>query len=182
MTSPIQDIPITRIDGSPAKLGDYAGKVALVVNVASKCGLTKQYDGLEALYRDYRDRGFVVLGFPANDFKGQEPGSDAEIQDFCRSTFGVDFPMFSKVAVRGAEKHPLYQALTEAMPRRTSKPDSDFVGKLAAMGQLTPEGEVAWNFEKFLVDRDGNVVGRFAPDLPPQDDIVVSAIEAQLAR
>ena len=110
------DIPLTRIDGTPATLADYAGKVLLIVNVASKCGFTRQYDGLEALYRDDRERGLVVLGFPSNDFKGQEPGTEAEIADFCRLTFGVDFPMFAKVHTNGPGRHPLYQALTDAHP------------------------------------------------------------------
>src|SRR3712207_9377465 len=111
MSTSLYDIPLISIDGSRTSLSEYAGKVLLIVNVASKCGLTPQYEGLEALYRTYRDQGLVELGFPANDFKGQEPGSEAEISEFCRSTYGVDFPMFSKIKVTGPDKHPLYRAL-----------------------------------------------------------------------
>ena len=116
MTAPIHDIPLVRIDGTPASLGDYKGKVLFIVNVASKCGLTPQYEGLESLYRTYRDQGLVVLGFPANDFAGQEPGTEAEINEFCRSTYGVAFPMFAKIAVTGPDKHPLYETLIAARP------------------------------------------------------------------
>ena len=168
------DIPLTRIDGSPATLADYSGNVLLIVNVASKCGNTVQYEGLESLYSTNRDRGFTVLGFPANDFAGQEPGSNAEIADFCRSTFGVDFPMFGKITVIGPEKHPLYDALTSAEPETTFTPNSHF--RDSATG-----AEVHWNFEKFLVGRDGNVAGRFAPDTEPDDPGLVAAIEAALA-
>ena len=176
MTNSIHNISVKRADGSSASLGDYAGKVLLIVNVASKCGLTPQYDGLEALYRDYRDRGLVVLGFPSNDFAGQEPGTDSEIQDFCRLTYGVDFPVLSKIAVKGGDADPLYKALMDAWPKTLFKPDS----KMAAR---RPAGatDVAWNFEKFLVGRDGAVVGRFGPDIEPQDKIIVDAVEAQLA-
>ncbi len=171
------DIPLIRIDGSPASLADHAGKVLLIVNVASKCGNTPQYEGLEALYRAYRDRGLVVLGFPANDFKGQEPGSEAEIAAFCRTTYGVDFPMFGKIAVTGADKHPLYRALIEAEPVASFPEGSALRAHLA-----DPESpEVHWNFEKFLVDRGGAVVGRFAPDTEPQDPSLVRAIETALA-
>ncbi len=176
MTTSIHDISVKRADGSSASLGDYAGKVLLIVNVASKCGLTPQYDGLEALYRDYRDRGLVVLGFPSNDFAGQEPGTDAEIEDFCRLTYGVDFPVFSKIPVKGSDADPLYRALVEARPKTLFKPDSKMAARRAAGAT-----EVAWNFEKFLVGRDGAVVGRFGPDIPPQDKIIIDAIEAQLA-
>jgi len=176
MTDSIHDISVKRADGSSASLGDYAGKVLLIVNVASKCGLTPQYDGLEALYRDYRDRGLVVLGFPSNDFAGQEPGSDAEIQDFCRLTYGVDFPVLSKISVKGGHADPLYKALTGAWPKTLFKPDSKMAARRSAA-----DTDVAWNFEKFLVGRDGSVVGRFGPDVPPQDRIIVDAIEAQLA-
>src|ERR1700712_3915863 len=113
----IQDIALKTIDGSDATLADYAGEVLLVVNVASKCGLTPQYEGLEALYRKYNDEGFTVLGFPANNFAGQEPGTEAEIASFCSLTYDVDFPMFSKVSVAGEDKHPLFAALTEAQPK-----------------------------------------------------------------
>jgi glutathione peroxidase len=175
MPASLFQIPLTRIDGTDASLADYAGKVMLIVNVASKCGLTPQYEGLESLYRTYRDKGLVVLGFPANDFKGQEPGSEAEISDFCRSVYGVEFPMFAKIKVTGPDKHPLYQALIESRPQAEFKKDSTFAKRPPEW-----EGDPRWNFEKFLVGRDGTVVGRFAPDTKPEDETVVRAIEAAL--
>ncbi|MEJ0013269.1 MAG: glutathione peroxidase [Bauldia sp.] len=172
---PIYEISAPKIDGTPAKLGDYAGKVLLIVNVASKCGLTPQYEGLEKLYADYKDKGLVVLGFPANNFAGQEPGSNEEIQDFCRSTYGVDFPMFGKVSVGGEDQAPLYRLLTESAPPRTlsATPRPGAVAKQAEKG-------VRWNFEKFLVSRNGDVVARFDPDLVPLDPILVGAVEREL--
>jgi len=175
----IQTIPLKTIDGEDSSLGAYAGQVLLVVNTASKCGLTPQYEGLEALYTKYRDDGFAVLGFPANDFAGQEPGSDAEIASFCQTSFSVDFPMFSKISVAGAGKHPLYAALTEAEP--TAQGSGDFREKLKGYGMTpNPEPEVLWNFEKFLIGRDGDVVARFSPDMAPDDDRIVTAIEQEL--
>lgn len=181
MTAAIHDIPFRRADGSTTSLGEYADKVLLIVNVASKCGFTKQYDGLEALYRSYRDQGLVVLGFPANDFAGQEPGTDAEIQEFCRLTYGVEFPVFAKIAVTGPRKHPLYQTLIEARPQAVFKPDSTLVGRLAGRGAAPAAGEVSWNFEKFLVDRKGVVVARFGSDTEPQDEAIVGAVRKLLA-
>ena len=151
-------IPLRTIKGADATLGDYAGKVLLVVNVASKCGLTPQYDGLEALYRTYGARGFEVLGFPANDFGAQEPGTNEEIASFCRTNFSVDFPMFAKISVKEPDQHPLYTELVKT----------------------EPAGPVAWNFEKFLIDRDGAVIGRFGPRTTPDDPALVEAIEAAL--
>lgn len=156
----LYDFTLDRIDGKPESLGSYRGRVLLLVNVASRCGLTPQYDGLESLYERYRERGFAVLGFPANDFAGQEPGSNEEIADFCRSTYGVRFPMFSKIHVRGEKMHPLYRYLT-------SRP--------APVG-----GEVRWNFQKYLVDREGRVVARFDPRVEPGDPDLVARIEALL--
>jgi glutathione peroxidase len=180
MTVALTDIPIKTITNEDASLRDYAGKVALVVNVASKCGLTPQYEGLEKLYEAYQDRGFVVLGFPANDFAGQEPGSNAEIAEFCRTTFAVAFPMFSKITVTGADKHPLYDALTKAAP--VARGDAEgFRERLRGYGMTpNPEPEVLWNFEKFLIARDGSVAGRFAPTTTPEDPALVGAIEAAL--
>jgi len=178
----LQQIPLTTIDGSPATLGDYAGKVLLVVNVASKCGLTPQYEGLEALHRRYRDRGFAVLGFPANDFAGQEPGTDAEIASFCTANFGVDFPMFSKIPVTGPDKHPLYAELISAAPDAAGDGES-FRKRLRDGGIAATEApEVLWNFEKFLIARDGSVVGRFVPTTAPDDEAMVSAIERELEK
>jgi glutathione peroxidase len=183
MTTPIQNIPVRRISGEDTNLGEYSGKVLLIVNVASKCGLTKQYAALEKLYRDYRERGLVVAGFPANDFKGQEPGSNEEIESFCSTNFGVDFPLFEKITVVGDEKHPLYSALIEAQPKATSTSDVPFSENLKKYGiDPNPEPEILWNFEKFLVDREGKVTARFTPDTTPDHPALVSAVEAELAK
>jgi glutathione peroxidase len=178
----IQQIPLKTIKGADASLADYAGKVVLAVNVASKCGLTPQYEGLEKLHRDYNDKGLVVAGFPANDFAGQEPGSNDEIAEFCTTNFGVDFPMFEKIVVTGPEKHPLYAALTSGQPKATGEGD-EFREKLRGYGMTpTEEPEVLWNFEKFLIAKDGSVAARFAPGTTPDDPALVSAIEAELAK
>lgn len=182
MATAIQSIPLKTIDGGQSSLGDYAGKVLLVVNVASKCGLTPQYDALEKLYERYREQGFAVLGFPANDFGAQEPGTDAEIADFCQTNFAVAFPMFSKISVVGEEKHPLYRELTAAIPSASGNPD-DFRERLRGYGMTpNPDPEVLWNFEKFLIARDGSVVARFAPTIAPDAPELVSAIAAELAK
>lgn len=181
MTTALQSIPVKTIVGAPATLGDHAGKVLLVVNVASKCGLTPQYEGLEALYRQFKDRGLVVLGFPANDFLGQEPGSDAEIADFCKTSFDVSFPLFSKIVVSGPDKHPLYSALTAAQPAALGDA-AGFRAKLAGYGiNANAEPEVLWNFEKFLISRDGRVAARFAPSTAADDPALRAAIERELA-
>ena len=159
MTTPLERIPVNKNDGSASSLGEYAGKVRLVVNVASKCGFTPQYSELEALYRKYRDRGFEVLAFPANDFGAQEPGTDEQIRAFCQARYDVTFALFAKISVKGAGRHPLYEALTRAQ----GKP------------------EISWNFEKFLIDRQGKVVARFAPAVAPDDPSLVAAIEKALA-
>jgi len=175
----ILDIPLETIGGGRTSLADYAGQVLLIVNVASKCGLTPQYEGLERLYEKYKDEGFVVLGFPANDFAGQEPGSDEEIASFCTTNFGVAFPMFSKITVVGPDKHPLYRALTSAIP--VAPGAESMRTRLQGQGMTpNPEPEILWNFEKFLIGRDGTVVARFAPDAAPEDDAIVSAIEREL--
>jgi glutathione peroxidase len=177
----LYDIPVDRIDGTPATLDANRGEVLLIVNVASKCGYTPQYEGLEKLYETYRDRGFSVLGFPSNDFLGQEPGSNDEIQAFCTTNFGVQFPMFSKIPVAGPDKHALYAHLTSAMH------DAEGREKMEASirshnAEPPPRPEVIWNFEKFLVSRDGEVVGRYAPDVAPEAPELVEAVEAELAR
>jgi glutathione peroxidase len=181
MTANLYGIPVQSIDGKPTSLGAYEGKVLLVVNVASKCGLTPQYEGLERLYTKYRGRGLEVLGFPANEFGAQEPGTDAEIKTFCDTKYQVDFPMFSKIVVKGAQQHPLYALLTSAQPLAREKVGSDFKDKLRKYGVVLGEPhEITWNFEKFLLSRDGHVVARFAPDVAPDDALVTDAIEAQL--
>lgn len=151
-----------RLDGKPGQLSDYAGQVVLAVNVASRCGLTPQYAGLQALQDRYSERGFTVLGFPCNQFFRQEPGSAEQIQEFCSDKYGVTFPLFSKLDVKGSHQHPLYAILSEL-------PDDS--GKA---------GNVTWNFEKFLVGRDGRVVRRFRPKVVPEDPKLVEAIEGLL--
>jgi glutathione peroxidase len=175
-------IPLKTIDGRDASLGDHAGKVLLVVNVASKCGLTPQYDGLEKLHEGMSDKGFAVLGFPANDFGAQEPGSNDEIADFCRTNFSVSFPMYEKIAVTGADKHPLFAALTSAKPD-TDNDAEPFRERLKGFGMTPNEApELLWNFEKFLIGKDGQVAGRFAPTTAPDAPELVAAIEAELAK
>ncbi|MGB2957929.1 MAG: glutathione peroxidase [Bacteroidota bacterium] len=159
----VLDFTVRTIDGDSVSLRTYEGDVLLIVNVASRCGFTSQYAGLETLQREYGGRGLKVLGFPANDFGGQEPGTDAEIKEFCTTIFGVSFDMFSKISVKGEKIHPLYEFLTseETNPR---------------FG-----GEIQWNFQKFLVDEGGNIVGRFAPTVDPLAEELVSALEQVLA-
>jgi glutathione peroxidase len=187
MSTSIYDIPVRKITGAEASLGEYKGRVVLVVNVASKCGLTPQYEGLEELYRKYRGQGFVVAGFPANDFAGQEPGSNEEIQGFCTTNFGVDFPMYDKITVVGAEKHPLYASLIKAQPKAISTAEVPFAENLKKYLKqygTSPnvEPELLWNFEKFLVNRSGEVVKRFAPDTKPSDPALIDAIEKEIAK
>ncbi len=153
---------MTDINGEAVDLAQYEGQVVMIVNVASKCGFTPQYEALEALYQEYKDRGFVILGFPANDFMGQEPGTDEEILEFCSLNYGVTFPMFSKVSVLGRNKAPLYDDLVS---RRTN-PDHG--------------GMIKWNFTKFLIGRDGKPVARFAPTTEPNADDVIEALERAL--
>jgi len=159
----LSDIPIHTLQGDDTSLGAYAGKALLVVNVASKCGLTPQYEGLERLQKTYGDRGFSVIGFPCNQFMGQEPGTSEEIAQFCSATYGVTFPLMEKIEVNGEGRHPIYRELTE-------KEDAE--GKA---------GDITWNFEKFLVSPAGEVVARYRPQVEPEDPAIVGDIEAQLA-
>lgn len=181
MTTSVYDIPVVTINGAETSLNQYQGKVLLIVNVASKCGLTPQYEGLQKLYENKKAAGLEILGFPSNDFLAQEPGSDTEIQQFCSVNYQIDFPLFSKITVVGADKHPLYQALTQAIPERIG--EGPWVKDLTDYG-LTPNQppEVLWNFEKFLVNKKGQVVARFAPDLAADDARIMDAIEAELAK
>jgi glutathione peroxidase len=149
-TGPVLDQAVVTIDGKEAKLSDYRGKAVLIVNTASRCGYTPQYEGLEALYKEYQPKGLVVLGFPSNDFMGQEPGTEAEIVEFCKSKYDVSFPMFSKVHTTGADIHPLFKALTTEGPAEL-------------------HGDVAWNFNKFLVDPDGHLRARWGSKVTPED-------------
>jgi glutathione peroxidase len=159
----VQDIPVNTLSGQPGSLGDLPAKTLLVVNVASKCGLTPQYEGLERLHERFSDRGFSVVGFPCNQFGGQEPGTAEEITEFCSLTYGVTFPMFEKIEVNGPGRHPIYTELTAV---------ADATGAA---------GDIQWNFEKFLVGPDGAILGRFRPRTEPQDAELVAAIEAALA-
>jgi glutathione peroxidase len=160
--SSVLDFTLNSIDGKPAPLSQYHGKVVLIVNVASRCGYTPQYTGLEKVYETYKDKGFVILGFPANNFGGQEPGTDEEIKTFCSSKYNVTFPMYSKISVKGAEIHPLYQFLTDK--------------------QTNPAGagDIKWNFTKFLVGKDGKVIARFESAVTPESPEVTGAIEKAL--
>lgn len=177
----LQEIPLTTITGDATSLADHAGKVLLVVNVASKCGLTPQYTGLEQVHERFAGRGFSVLGFPANNFLGQEPGTNDEIAEFCSVNYSVTFPLHGKISVAGDDKHPLYTALTAAAPRAAGDPDG-FRATLKGHGlTVNDDPEILWNFEKFLIGKDGNVVARFAPTVAPDDPLVVEAIEAALA-
>jgi glutathione peroxidase len=159
----LHDIPIHTLQGSDATLGDYAGKTLLVVNVASKCGLTPQYEGLERLQKKYEDRSFSVIGFPCNQFLGQEPGTAEEIEQFCSTTYGVTFPLMEKIDVNGDDRHPIYAELTQ---------------KADAEGNA---GDITWNFEKFLVSSTGDVLARYRPQVEPEDAAIIGDIEAQLA-
>jgi glutathione peroxidase len=158
----IYDFEVKDIDGNDVKLEQFKGKVVMIVNVASKCGFTPQYEGLQKIYSQYKDRGFVILGFPANNFLSQEPGTNEEIKQFCSLNYNVTFPMFSKISVKGKDIAPLYIYLTE------KKTNPEFPGK------------IGWNFNKFLIDREGNIVGRFGSRAKPVSDEVIQAIEKVL--
>lgn len=160
----IYDHPVKTLKGDPSSLKDHAGKTLLLVNVASKCGLTPQYTDLEALQEKYGAQGFSVVGFPCNQFGGQEPGTSEEIATFCSTKYGVTFPMFEKIDVNGADRHPLYAELTQV---------KDGAGEA---------GDIQWNFEKFLVSKDGKTITRFRPKTKPNDPEIVSAIEADLTK
>ncbi|WP_104513579.1 glutathione peroxidase [Acinetobacter indicus] len=177
----VYDIPVVTIQGEETTLNQYQGKVLLIVNVASKCGLTPQYEGLQKLYQQKKEQGLEILGFPANDFLAQEPGSNEEIQQFCSLNYQVDFPLFAKISVVGEDKHPLYTRLTQAIPERIG--EGPWWKDLVDYG-LTPNEppEVLWNFEKFLINKEGEVVARFAPDIQADDPRIVDAINAELAR
>ena len=183
MASDLYSIPVTRIDGSVVTLAEYRSKVLLIVNVASKCGLTPQYDALESVYKRFRAAGFEILAFPANDFAGQEPGSNEEIAQFCRGTFGADFPMFSKITVVGPTKHPLYAELIHVLPESQGQGKQAMIDGLVKFGvKPNQEPEILWNFEKFLIGRDGRTVARFSPDTLPDAPVLTQAIEAELSK
>jgi glutathione peroxidase len=158
----VYDFPVNTLSGQPGSLAGLSGKTLLIVNVASKCGLTPQYEGLERLHERFAERGFSVVGFPCNQFGGQEPGTATEIGEFCSATYGVTFPMFEKIDVNGAGRHPIYTELTAV-------PDAD-----------GDAGDIQWNFEKFLVGPDGAILGRFRPRTDPEDPALVAAVEENL--
>lgn len=160
----IYDFTVADIDGNDVNLADYKGRVLLIVNTASKCGFTPQYEGLEKIYTEYKDRGFEILAFPSNDFMGQEPGTNEQIKNFCRMNYHVSFPLFSKITVKGEKIHPLYRYLTE------KNTDPEFAGK------------ITWNFNKFLIDRKGKIVNRFDSKVKPQDPELVKAVEEALQK
>lgn len=181
METNIYNFSIPRIDGKLMNLGEFKGKVLLIVNVASECGLTPQYAGLEKIYEIYREKGFEVLGFPANEFGAQEPGTNSEIQEFCSTKFGVKFPMFQKIVVKGDGQHPLYAYLVKSQPTAQLPKGPNFEEKLGTYGiKREIKTDILWNFEKFLVNRKGDVVARFSPDMTPEDSIIKAAIEKQL--
>ena len=182
MANEIYNVPVKTIDGQETNLGEYKDKVLLVVNVASKCGLTPQYEGLQKLYGEYKDKGFEILGFPANNFMGQEPGTEEEIKDFCDTNYNVQFPLFSKISVKGDDQHELYKYLTETKPE-TDVNDGGLEEKLKGYGsQRSQPSEVLWNFEKFLVGKDGEIKARFAPDVTPDDERLTSKVEEELSK
>ena len=182
MANEIYDIPVKTIDGQETNLGEHKGKVLLVVNVASKCGLTPQYEGLESLYENYRARGLEVLGFPANNFMGQEPGTEDEIKEFCSSSYNVTFPLFSKISVKGDDQHQLYHYLTETKPD-TDINDGGLEENLKGYGHnRSTQGEVLWNFEKFLIGKNGEIAARFAPDVTATDERLVARVEEELGK
>ena len=176
----LYEIPLTTLEGQPTTLDQYKGKVLLVVNTASKCGLTPQYEGLEKLYNTYKHCGFEILGFPANDFAGQEPGTDQDIKTFCDTKYNITFPMFSKVVATGPNKADLYKTLINAQPV-AKVADPGFHDNLRGYGLTVNEApELSWNFEKFLINRTGQVVARFAPDTKPDDPAFIQSIEQVL--
>lgn len=181
MNQSLYDIPLNRLDGAPITLAAFKGQVLLIVNVASQCGLTPQYSGLEALFERYREQGLQILAFPCNDFASQEPGTAGDIQDFCTTNYGVRFPLFEKIRINSEARHPLYAALIKAQPFGTAPANSDLRDKLAQYDLLPKQdSDVLWNFEKFLVGRNGEILSRFAPDMTPDDPILLAAIEAAL--
>lgn len=175
----IYDIPLHTLSGQPCTLAAYKGQVLLIVNVASQCGLTPQYAGLEKLHETFHEQGLRVLGFPCNDFLGQEPGSEAEIQTFCETQYGVRFPLFEKIHINSQPRHPLYTHLIAAQPH--ARGGAGLRERLAQKNlQPAHESDVTWNFEKFLVGRQGQVLERFAPDVAPNDELLMTALENAL--
>ncbi|MGY5957344.1 glutathione peroxidase [Kosakonia sp. BK9b] len=183
MQQDILNTEVTTINGERTTLEAYRGDVLLVVNVASKCGLTPQYEQLEQIQQTLGKEGFKVLGFPCNQFLGQEPGSEEEIKTFCSTTYGITFPMFSKIEVNGEARHPLYKKLIAAAPKAIAPQGSGFYERMESKGRAPKEpGDILWNFEKFLIGRDGQVIHRFSPDMTPDDPALVEAVKDALAK
>lgn len=183
MSHTILNNEVKTIDGEITTLAPWQGKVLLIVNVASQCGLTPQYEQLEALQETFSQEGFAVLGFPCNQFLGQEPLGEEEIKTFCSTTYGVTFPMFSKIEVNGEHRHPLYAQLTAEQPNATAPEESGFFERMSSKGRAPKNpGDILWNFEKFLISRDGQVIQRFSPDMTPDNPVLVQAITEALAQ
>lgn len=181
MSHTILNNEVKTIDGEITQLTPWQGQVLLIVNVASQCGLTPQYEQLEALHETFSPEGFAVLGFPCNQFLGQEPLDEEAIKTFCSTTYGVTFPMFSKIEVNGENRHPLYQQLTAAQPHAIAPENSGFFERMSSKGRAPKHpGDILWNFEKFLVSRDGVVIQRFSPDMTPDNPLLVQAITQAL--
>ena len=177
----LMDITFENIQGEQKSLKDYQANLFLIVNVASKCGLTPQYEGLEALYREFKDQGLLILGFPANEFLGQEPGTNEEIQSFCQTQFDVSFPVLKKIVVKGKGQHPLYTTLSEALPEAKSNPEGKLLNMLKEKGLLDGEAhDIKWNFEKFLVSGQGKLIARYAPDVEPNHELIINDIRNHL--
>jgi glutathione peroxidase len=178
----IYNFKVKSIDEAEIDLNKYQGKVLLIVNVASKCGLTPQYEGLQQVYQEFKSQGLEVLGFPANEFLAQEPGTNQEIAEFCQMKFGVNFPMFAKIVVKGEGQHPLYSFLTNNKPDAVLKPAGTLLERLNSKGLLTGKpNDIKWNFEKFLINKKGQIVQRFSPDIDPMDPLITNAIKKELS-
>lgn len=181
MSQPLNQISFKAKNGEEKTIADFDAKAYLIVNVASKCGLTPQYEGLQALYEKYHGQGLEILAFPANEFLGQEPGTDEEIQSFCSLNYGVGFPVNQKIVVKGPGQHPLYTALTEGQPEAIQNANGEFEGRLRQHNLISGEAhEIKWNFEKFLLNAEGQIVARFFPDIAPLDQRLVDQVEALL--
>ena len=181
MNKSFHDYSVKKIDGTPFNLAQYKGKALLVVNVASACGLTPQYEALEKVYEKYHSKGFEVLGFPANEFGAQEPGTNSEIHEFCVSKFGVKFPMFEKIVVKGENQHPLFNYLINTKPEAQKTNGDAFEEKLKTYGIIREnKKDILWNFEKFLIGKNGEVIARFSPDVVPDDSVITQAIESAM--
>jgi glutathione peroxidase len=175
------NIKFENFQGEEKTLNDFNSKLYLIVNVASKCGLTPQYTALEKVYNEFKDQGLMILGFPANEFLAQEPGTNEEIQSFCQVNYNVTFPILKKIVVKGEGQHPLYKTLTNTLTEATMDPSSKFLDMLQEKGLLSGEGhDIKWNFEKFLVSSEGKILKRFSPDIAPDHDLIIREIKSHI--